>query len=450
MAVENELETKELLLLRRKLHLLLKTGQILVESSADTNRIVRNMTRAAAYLGIPEEKLHIHVSYTMLLVNISDEKHSLSKFQKCGNHTINMEALTDISHLTWRAIREDYSLDRYEEELNHIIEKKRNFSPLFTAALAGLACGGFCKLFGCDWVAFLLASLCATIGFRVRYRCNQFGINHYMSVTIAAFVATMLAYFTSKTGLSATPYHPLLACALFIVPGVPLINFVDDMMDNYLIVGFTRALNCTITLIAMSFGIMLALHVLVNEDVSIADRFSELSMVPHDAYYVYAIAAAISAVGFSIIFNTQKKLLWFIALGGALAVCTRNFFNFNLGYGPVFGSFMGGFVVSLVGIKAVHWFNVPNHVLTIPMVIPMIPGVLIYRCLLALITMKGIVGEVTNATYNGINAALIIMCISIGVAVPNIFARRYLDKRRRTKLRLQLEERRARGKFIEW
>ena len=450
MGEENEIEKNELLLLRRKLHLLLKTGQMLVESSADTSRILRDMNRVAAFLGIPDDKLHIHVSYTMLLVNISDEKHSVSKFQKCEKHTINMEALTEISHLSWRAIREDYSLDRYEKELSRITTQKRNYSPLFTAILAGFACGGFCKLFGGDWVAFLFASCCAAIGFRIRQSCEHFGINNYMSITIAAFISSVLAYYTSKTGLSQTPYHPLLACTLFIVPGVPIINFIDDMLESYLVVGFTRFLNCTVTLIAMSFGIMLAIHALVSEDITIADHFSELSIVPHDPFYIYAIAAAISAVGFSIIFNTSKKLLWFIALGGALAVCTRNFVNYELGYGPVVGSFMGGFIVSLIGVKAIHWFNVPGHVLTIPMVIPMIPGVLIYRCLLAFITMKGVIGEVTNATYNGISAALIIMCISVGVAIPNIFARRYLDKRRRLKLQQQLEERKARGKFIEW
>ncbi len=31
------------------------------------------------------------------------------------------------------------------------------------------------------------------------------------------------------------------ACALFIVPGVPLINFVDDMLDNYALQGGTHA-----------------------------------------------------------------------------------------------------------------------------------------------------------------------------------------------------------------
>ena len=67
---------QEVLLLRRKLDLLLRTGKLLMESAADTNRIERNMKRVAAYLGIPEEKLHIDIRWTMLMVNVSDEKHS--------------------------------------------------------------------------------------------------------------------------------------------------------------------------------------------------------------------------------------------------------------------------------------------------------------------------------------------------------------------------------------
>ena len=364
------LTDREVLLLRRKLDLLLRTGELLMASAADTNRIDRNMKRVAAFMGIPEEKLHLEIRWTMIMVNVSDEQHSFSKFQKCERHGINMTTITEISHLSWEAIEQDYSLDRYEEELERIARKARNYKPYLVALCAGFACGGFCKLFGGDWTAFLFASICAFLGFRVRERCVAFGINYYMSLAIAAFVSTCLAYASTFSGLSSTPYHPLLACALFIVPGVPLINFVDDMIDNYLLVGITRAANATMMVGAMTFGIAFALRLLGMNDIEIDHKFSELSMVPHDPYWVYAIAAAISAMGFSMIFNIQKRLLWVVALGGILAVCTRNFVNFELGYGPVIGSFMGSFVVSLLAVKAVHWFNVPNHVLTIPSVIP--------------------------------------------------------------------------------
>ena len=74
-------EVWDVLLLRRKLDLLLRTGKLLMESAADTNRIERNMKRVAAFMNIPEEKLHIDIRWTMIMVNVSDEQHSFSKFQ---------------------------------------------------------------------------------------------------------------------------------------------------------------------------------------------------------------------------------------------------------------------------------------------------------------------------------------------------------------------------------
>lgn len=441
-------DQEDILVLRRKLDLLLRTGKLLMESAADTNRVVRNMKRVAAYLGLPDEKLHIDVSYTMLAVNLSDEAYSFSKFQKCEKHGINMTAISEISKLSWRAIEKDFTLDEYERELVSISSKPRNYRPWLVAICAAFACGGFCKLFGGDWMAFLFASVCAFIGFKVREICNKLSINMYMGIATAAGVATCLAYFTSLFGLSSTPNHPLLACALFIVPGVPLINFVDDMIDNYVMVGINRAANTVMMMGAMAFGIVLAIKLLAIEDVAIDKKFSELSMIPHDPYYVYAIAAAISAIGFSTIFNVQRRLLWVVAIGGMVSVCTRNFFNFELGLGPVLGSFMGALVVSLLAVKAVHWFHVPNHVLTIPSVIPMIPGVLMYRALFSFINMHGVIGEVTNAFYNGVTSALIILCIGLGVAVPNILVRAHRAVGRQKHLESELAKRRMRRRIF--
>ena len=125
--------------LHRRVDLLLRTGKLLVESLADTNRIVRNMKRTAAYLGIPEEKLHINVSFTMLMVNVSDGDYSFTKFQRIEGHGVNMTAISEVSKLSWRAIENDYTLDQYEEELEKIRKKKRNYTPWQVAIGAGFA-----------------------------------------------------------------------------------------------------------------------------------------------------------------------------------------------------------------------------------------------------------------------------------------------------------------------
>ena len=199
--------------IRRRLDLLLRTGQLLVESSADTSRIMRNMKRTAAYLGLSEENLHIHITYNMLMVNFSDETHSFSKFQRCVHHGINMTAISAISKLSWRAIKEDYSLDKYEEEFEKIKNRKRNYTPWQVAIGAGFACGGFCVQFGCDWPAFFYASIAAIFGFRLRMYLNTLGSNGYANIAIAAFVSTLLARLVADMACAAASHRHTVASA---------------------------------------------------------------------------------------------------------------------------------------------------------------------------------------------------------------------------------------------
>ena len=441
-------------LIRHKLDLLLRTGQLLVESAADTNRIMRNMKRTAAFLGLPEEHLHIYVQFNMLMVNLSDNEHSFTKFQRCDKHGINMTTISLISKLSWKAIREDYSIERYAEELEAIASRPRNYTPVQVAIGTGFACGGFCIQFGCDWTAFFYASFAAAIGMYLRGQMLRKGLNNYMGIAVAAFISTVIAWATTylPSTWTDTPLHPLLACALFIVPGVPLINFVDDMLDNYIQVGLTRAINTFLMIVAMSFGIAFFLK-LSNFDLT---QFYTIPMIPHNTYISYAIAAAISAMGFSMIFNIPRRLLWVVAIGGIIAVCTRNFVNLgpsnnNIGLdmGLAIGSLAGSALVSLVAVKAVHWVHAPNHVLSIPSVIPMVPGVLMYRALVGLIEMNGVVGELTNAMKFGMASAITIMCIALGVAVPNVFARHWVAKNRQRKLKQMIEDRKKRGYFVD-
>ena len=441
-------------LIRHKLDLLLRTGQLLVESAADTNRIMRNMKRTAAFLGLPEEHLHIYVQFNMLMVNLSDNEHSFTKFQRCDKHGINMTTISLISKLSWKAIREDYSIERYAEELEAIASRPRNYTPVQVAIGTGFACGGFCIQFGCDWTAFFYASFAAAIGMYLRGLMLRKGLNNYMGIAIAAFISTVIAWATTylPSSWTDTPLHPLLACALFIVPGVPLINFVDDMLDNYIQVGLTRAINTFLMIVAMSFGIAFFLK-LSNFDLT---QFYTIPMIPHNTYISYAIAAAISAMGFSMIFNIPRRLLWVVAIGGIIAVCTRNVVNLgpsnnNIGLdmGLAIGSLAGSALVSLVAVKVVHWVHAPNHVLSIPSVIPMVPGVLMYRALVGLIEMNGVVGELTNAMKFGMASAITIMCIALGVAVPNVFARHWVAKNRQRKLKQMIEDRKKRGYFID-
>ena len=172
--------------LRRKLDLLLRTGSILMESAADTSRIMRTMKRAAAFLGLDERYMHLYINWNVLMVNYSDEEHSFSKFQRCEKHGINLTSISQVSKLTWKAIKDNYSLEQYEQALNDIKATPRSFTPWQVAIGGGFACGGFCIQFGCDWPAFFFCSLAAILGFRLRMFLPTKGCNNYVAIGISA------------------------------------------------------------------------------------------------------------------------------------------------------------------------------------------------------------------------------------------------------------------------
>lgn len=436
-------------LLRRKLDLLVRTGCILMASNADCPRIMRNMKRCEAYLGLPDEYIHIFLNYNIVMVNLSDETHSFSKYQRVDSHCIEFTVIGKVSKMLWTAIKEDWSLDRYEQELEALKHVKKQYSPWMIAICAGFACGGFCVQFGCDWPAFFYASIPAILGFRLKMFLGKLHWNNYVNIAICAFIATILAWLTTFTSLdptiasalpsflhSDTPYHPLMACTLFIVPGVPLINFVSDMVTDYVQVGLTRAVTTLMIILAMSFGIVIAIQVCH------VDNFvKDLSMTPHNTFIDYAIAAAVSAMGFATIYNTPKRIMPVLAVTGIIAVCTRNFVNLgpsngNIGLdqGIIIGSFVGSCVASLIACKSQHWHHIPHQVIAIPSVIPMIPGVMMYRALFGFIQMDGVIGELTFAFNWAIKASLVILFIALGVAIPNVFVRRLIQPKRKQKL----------------
>lgn len=419
------------------------------------------MVRAALFLGFNEENLHLFIDHNILMVNYSDDTHSFTKFQKRVKDGINFTTIEAVSHLTFRAVREHFSLDQYSAALEKIAARPRNYSQMMTSAGAALACGGFCIQFGCDWIAFIYASLAAFIGFNVRTLFNKLGVNKYFSIANAAFVSTIIAWLTTYLpSWTSTPLHPLLACALFIVPGVPLINFVDDMLDTNFRMGLERAINTVMMMVGMAFGIVFALKV-CGWTFHFAPDIMSIPMVPEHPYWMYAVAAAISAMGFSMIFNIPRRLLPVVAVGGVIAVCTRNLFSlhpdmycsFSLGQGGVIGSLAGSALVSIICIKAAHVFHTPHQVIAISSVIPMVPGVLMYRALFSLITVSGTLDEqianFVNAGVNGLNASLIIGAIALGVAVPNILARKRVNASKRRAFEAQIKEQREKGHFID-
>ena len=232
--------------LKEKMEFILTVGQILAENGATTDRIIRNSKRLAAFMKIPEENFNLQVTPSAIFLNIFDGEKSNISFRNCTKHAVDLNLITSISNFTWNALKENYSPEKFQEVLNSIINRKKNYSQIQNILATGIFCGGFCFLFGGDIFAAFYAAICAALAKFFQLKFLKLGVNHFITIAIAAFVATVAAFFLELLP-SATPYIPIIACALFLIPGIPIINAVTDVLNNFLLNGITKAFQSIFT-----------------------------------------------------------------------------------------------------------------------------------------------------------------------------------------------------------
>lgn len=407
----------------QKAELILSVGQLLLENGATADRVVRDTRRVAAFMGIPAEKFHLHIMYTTLMLNISDEHHSHTSFRKCMKHGVDMRIISAVSKLTWRALREHYTLEEFKGALKKVAERPRYYVLWQNLLATGVACAGFCVLFGCDFNAAIYTAICAILGKIVQIRCGHAGINEYVGIAFAALVATIAAYFAHFLPTS-TPWHPIIACALFLVPGIPIINGLTDMLNTYLFSGAAQFLRTLLIVGAMTFGIVFAIEIFPVVD------FTDLRMLPDTDFLIFACAAAAGSIGFSVLFNLPPRLMFAVGIGGAISVCTRNFLVFGLGLSADIATLAGATVVSIIAIRATHWLHTPMQVLIVPAVIPLVPGVLLYRFGYAIVHIRTLsLPKLLAALQAGVDALLIILGIATGATIVSLFAARSFDRK---------------------
>ena len=409
-------------MLNHKMKVLLDIGQTLMENGADCARIVRDMRRAAVHLRIPADQIQSHVTYTTLMLCVSDGERAFTQFRKCLKHGVNLAVLAAVSKLTWRVLRGNTPLAPIENAISRIRERPLCYPDWMIALGAAVGSGGSCKLFGGSWLEALVATIAALMGFIAHRTSTKYAFNPYACAMITGFVATLGAWAIPAALGLPTMWYALVACTIFLMPGFPSINAASDLLNRFTTSGMTRAMDTMLIIGGMTFGIAFAILVAGVHNIS------DVHIQPTDTYLNQALAAILAAGGFSVMFNTPKKLLAIVAIEGIVTMLIRNVLMLEFGLPQSIGSFAAAAVVGIAALKVTHIVHTPNTLLIIPPVIPLIPCVLLYRLLFAVLNIQTIsVEELLEALRFGVNGVTIILAVVVGVSIPNIFIQKRIE-----------------------
>ena len=174
---------------------------------------------------------------------------------------ISFELNAELSALSWEAYDNHLPLETLWDKYEKIISRPK-MDPLCTLFLVGFANASFCALFGGDWTARLIVFSATLIGFYIKQIMQKKKINHYLVFIVSAFVASMVA--SSALTLETTAEIAIATSVLYLVPGVPLLNGVIDIVEGHVLTGCTRLIQALLLVLCISVGLSCTLMLIRN------------------------------------------------------------------------------------------------------------------------------------------------------------------------------------------
>lgn len=232
----------------------------LMGSGVHTSRVIRNTRRIGHSLNV---EVKISLFQKTLVMSVCD-KDSLEIYNEVAiipSYPISFELNSELSALSWEAYDNELPLDTLWDKYEQIISRPK-MDPLCTLFLVGFANASFCALFGGDWTARGIVFSATLIGFYLKQVMQKKHINHYIVFVVSAFTASLAA--SSALTLDTTAEIAIATSVLYLVPGVPLLNGVIDIVEGHVLTGCSRLIQALLLVLCIAVGLSCTLMMIRN------------------------------------------------------------------------------------------------------------------------------------------------------------------------------------------
>jgi uncharacterized membrane protein YjjP (DUF1212 family) len=232
----------------------------LLGSGVHTSRVIRNSKRIGESLGVVVRMTTFHKGIILSIQNARQtEVHT--EVVDIPALPVNFEYNSELSSLSWEAYDNPLPLPVLWEKYRQIQVRPR-MSFQMVLLLVGLANASFCRLFNGDWMAVGIVFVSTIAGFFVRQQMQHRGINHFILYTISAFIASMCA--STALLFSQTAETAIATSVLYLIPGVPFINGVIDIVEGHTLTGGSRLIQAFLLVICIAVGLSFPLLLFKN------------------------------------------------------------------------------------------------------------------------------------------------------------------------------------------
>jgi len=395
---------------------LLQFGSMMVRSGSTATRARVWIKLIAKKIGF--DAISVSVSLDCITVSGSHSGGPVTEMRNIGPPGINAYRIAELERLA-KSLVSGASPGEIAEKLAGIEATPPLYSSIPIAVAVGAASGGFAFLSGAAMPEMAAAAIGGGGGQWLRLWLSRRQFNHYGGAAVCAIVASgvyvLAAALASFLGFGFSHYAAgFIASVLFLVPGVPLIAGLFDLLQYQTVAGMSRTAYGAMILLTVGLGLSIVVAV-AGVDVSRQPPF-ELSYPSR--VLLRAVASFVAGGAFAMLFNSPARAVLAAGLLALVANDVRLFLN-DMGMMLAPATFLAALTIGIVALLLEQRFDISLMATTVSPIIIMMPGLYAFETIVLFNH-----GEMSKALQAGASCGFVIGALAMGLATSRFFQQR--------------------------
>lgn len=375
------------------LDLALRVGEMLLSNGAGAADVTATMGSVAHHLGLRQVLVDVTFTTLSLSHQASFDEPPVALTRHVTHRETDFDDLTRVDHLVSDLLADEIDLEEARIRVAQISSTGHGTPRWAVMVGGGVFGGGIALLLGGGAVVTLIAAV-AAMGIDVLQRyLSRLRLPFFYAQVAGGLFASMIAVGVAASEIDVDPSLVITTSIVMLLAGLGFIGAIQDALTGFYVTAVARILEVMISTVGIIVGVSGGLTIgrMVGVELTVEPGASGLSGLP-----LMVGGAAVGAAAFAFAaYAPYRALLPIAAIAGVAA--TLYLLIGERDVGRAWPAAVAAVFIGVVSYAAARWSRVPPLVIVTAAIVPLLPGVSIYRglALLAADNYAGILAMIT-------------------------------------------------------
>ncbi len=233
----------------------MRFGLLMLSGGASAYRVDEAMRRAGSLIGA--DRVEAYVTPTGIILSVHSGLMDHTQIARIRTIGVNMQRVYD-AELLLREMHGALTVAALVAGMDRIEASPPSYPVWMVALGCGLGCGAFAVLRNGGPLEFAAAFCAAVLTQVLRVRLIKARLQPPPVTVICATVASSFALWFARAVGAPQPRIAIIASVLLLVPGVPLVTSLIDLLLGHLVAGVARGVYAVLLLIGIGIGVVVS------------------------------------------------------------------------------------------------------------------------------------------------------------------------------------------------